>query len=232
MNIKQLFFAVVALGLTSSTSHAVPIQGIYQDILALCDFHPPTSLTHELGNAAIFPPSEAVLINIASTTQTCCVPDDGFPNEFEVTMTNITPFRWSDLYFVVDPGVGIGNVDGLIEDITAPGFHEAFKIDNLGVNNNLVSGDVNNDLIFDIGEAWTFRITNFVAPANLPPFPTFGSPGVFAFSSLGNPNSNASILANQVVPEPGTVALLALGLPFITTRRRSCNQYLLKGQLS
>jgi hypothetical protein len=99
------------------------------------------------------------------------------------------------------------------------------------VNNNLISGDVNNDLIFDIGEAWTFRITNFVAPANLPPFPTFGSPGVFAFSSLGNPNSNASILANQVVPEPGTFALLALGLPFIATRRRSNNQYLLKGQL-
>jgi hypothetical protein len=220
MNIKQLFFAVVALGLTSSASHAVPIQGMYTDILALCDFLPPTMFSHELGDAAFFPPNEAVLINVASSTQTCCVPDDGFPNEFEVTMTNITSSRWSDLFFVVDPGVGIGNVDGLIQDITAPGFHEAFKIDNLGVNNNLVSGDVNNDLIFDIGEAWTFRITNFVAPANLPPFPTFGSPGVFAFSSLGNPNSNASILANQVVPEPATFVLLASVLPFATARRR------------
>lgn len=220
MNIKQLLLAVVALGLISPMSHAVPIQGMYQDILALCDFLPPTLFSHELGDAAIFPPNEAVLINVASTTQTCCVPDDGFPNEFEVTMTNVTSSRWTDLFFVVDPAVGIGNVDGLIQDITAPGFHEAFKIDNLGINNNLVSGDLNNDLIFDIGEAWTFRITNFVAPANLPPFPTFGSPGVFAFSSLANPNSNASILANLVVPEPGTFVLLATVFPFVVARRR------------
>jgi hypothetical protein len=218
---NKLFTLVltVVLGLSSSLAHAVPIQGMYQDIPALCDFHPPTLFSHELGDAFVFPPNEAFLVNIASTNQTCCVGDDGFPNDFEITITNISGFRWVDLFFVVDTNVGIGNVDGLIQDIAAPGFAEAFKIDNVGINNNLVSGDTNNNLVFDLLEAWTFRVTNFVAPANLPPFPSFTSPGGFAASSTNN-GSNASILANQFIPEPSTCVLCGLSLVCLAAHRR------------
>jgi hypothetical protein len=220
MNTKQLTLAlVVALWLSNSLARAVPIQGMYQDNPALCDFHPPTLFSHELGDAAVFPLNEGFLVNIASTTQTCCVPDDGFPNDFDVTITNISGLRWVDLFFVVDTNVGIGNVDGLIQDIAAPGFAEAFKIDNVGINNNLVSGDTNNNLVFDLLEAWTFRVTNFVAPANLAPFPSFLSPGGFAASSTNN-GSNASIVANQFIPEPGTGALIAVALACLTNHRR------------
>lgn len=220
MNNKALALTfAIALSLAPSLAQAVPVQGMYLENPALCDFHPPTLFSHELGDAAVFPLNEGFLVNIASTTQTCCVPDDGFPNDFEVTITNISGFRWVDLFFVVDTNVGIGNVDGLIQDITVPGYAEAFKIDNVGVNNNLISGDTNNNLVFDLLEAWTFRVTNFVAPANLAPFPSFLSPGGFAASSTNN-GSNASIVANQFIPEPSCCVLCAAGLLGFAGRRR------------
>jgi hypothetical protein len=220
MNAKALLFAVIVfLGLTTAVAQAVQVQGVYQDNPAQCDSHPTTFFGHELGDAAVFPSDEGLLINIASTNQTFCVPDDGAPNDFLVTITNITPYSWKDLYFVVDAGVTVGNVDGAIEDTTFPGFNGAFKIDNLGLNSNLVSGDTNNNLLFDPGEAWEFGLTNFVAPASLPPFPIFSSVGHFSASSGSDGVSNASILANRV-PEPTACTLLLAGSAALTVGRR------------
>lgn len=215
MNTKVLLFAViVALALTTSVARAVQVQGVYQDDPAQCDSHPTTFFGHELGDAAVFPSDEGLQINVVNISQYFCVPDDGFPNDFLITITNNTPFSWKDLYLVVDDGVTVGNVDGAIEDTTSPGFNGAFKIDNLGLNSNLVSGDTNGNLIFDPGEAWAFGVTNFVAPASLPPNLLFGSVGHFSASSSSDAVSTASILANRI-PEPATATLFVCGLAVI-----------------
>jgi len=47
----------------------------------------------------------------------------------------------------------------------------------------------------------------------------FDSAGGFSGSSLGYPPSTASILGTQVVPEPSTGLLVALGLMGLARRR-------------
>lgn len=211
--------AILTLLTVSNPAGAILVQGVYQDDPTSCDTHPVTSFGHELGDAAIFPPDEGILVQATNTSTYVCVPDDGAPNDFLVTITNITPFSWKDLFFVADDGVKIGNRDGGIEDTTLLGLNDAFKIDNLGMNNNLIAGDTNNNLVFDPGEAWEFLLTNFVAPANLPPFPILGSVGRFSASSGTDGVSNASIVANRV-PEPGSCALFVVALSLLVGRDR------------
>lgn len=186
----------------------------------LCDSHPQTTFGHEIGDAAVFPPNEAILVQSTNTSNVICVADDGFPNDFLVRITNVSGNSWKDLFFVVDGGVSVGNVDGYIEDTTFPGLNLAFKIDNVGLNKNLIAGDTNNNLIFEPGEAWEFLLTNFVAPANLPPFPVLGSVGLFSDSSNIDGGSNASIVAN-LVPEPAAMAIALAISSGIVLRRRN-----------
>ena len=75
---------------------------------------------------------------------------------------------------------------------------------------------MNNDLVFDPGEFWSFLVTNFNNATLTPPI--LASPGVFAGSST-NPQSNASIVANLVVPEPNAVLIVALGFVTLLCRR-------------
>jgi len=211
----------LCLTLAANMAHAVPVQGIFVDD-PRCDFHPQTTLSHELGNVLSgFPIDEGLDVRI-DPGKVVCVGDDGIANDFAVTITNVSPNSWVDLFFVADEGTLIGNADGSVSDLTAPGFTDAFKIDNLGSNANLVAGD-NGNLIFEPGEAWTFMVANFIAPASTPPFPVLGSVGAFSVSSSGDPLSNASILANPVaVPEPSTTVMTILGLlglPLLTRRR-------------
>ena len=218
-------FAASSLLLSRSLALAVPVQGIFVDD-ARCDIVPQTLLSHELGDInAGFPTNEALAVQVTSGP-VICVPDDGFPNDFAVSITNLTATRWVDLFFSADQGTTIGNSDGRLSDINSPGFYDAFRIDNLGGNSNLISGDTNNDLVFDPGESWVFLVSNFVAPASTPPFPVLGSIGRFSNSSGIDFNSNASILANPV-PEPGTCVLLLLGaagLALLARRKRTVAQ--------
>ncbi len=208
-------------GASMTSAHAVPVQGQYQDS-ASCDPLPTTSFDHELGDfTSGFPNDEALDVKVTNAPLLACVSDDGAPNDFLVEITNISPFSWTDLFFVADDGTFIGNADGSITDLNAPGFTDAFKIDNLGVNQNLVAGDVNGNLIFEPGETWEFLVTNFLAPASLPPFPVLGSVGLFAGSSASDFDSNSSIVANQVpVPEPSSVGLVLIGGMLLTVVRR------------
>lgn len=216
--------AVLLLGLYAGSVLAVPVKAHYIDGPA-CDSYGAQDLTHEIGDAAVFPIDEALLVTVNQSTDPAhftCVGDDGISNEWRVRITNISTVDYKDLFFVVDAGVTVGNADGLIEDVAFPGFTDAFRIDGtvtLGVNNPLVSESGLVDEILQSGETWEFLVTNFGSFAALPP-PFFDSPGGFAFSSAGGPPSNASIVAN-LVPEPASLGLLVVGAALMGLRTRS-----------
>lgn len=210
---------------TPQTAHAVPVNGNYVDD-SRCDASPNQSIPHEIGETTGFPTDERILVVVSAVTNYSCVADDGFPNDFTVQMTNLSQYAYTNLFFVADAGITIGNADGTAEDVlNAPGvFADAFRIDGtvtLGVNNNLIgeSGIVNE--IFEPGETWRFIVTNVGFPANIPPILVFDSVGGFSGGSLGFPPSTASIIGTQIVPEPTTALLLGLGLTAITLQRRA-----------
>lgn len=207
--VSALAVACLVLGVTTSAALAFPVQGQFVDNPALCDTHPTQNFGHELGDITLgFPVDEGLAITSVNTPQVTCVGDDGAPNDFLVTISNISPYPYTDLFLVADDGVTIGNADGAVTDLNAPGFTDAFKIDNVGINSNLVFGDLNNNLVIEPGESWQFLITNLVTPAVTPPFPVFGSIGGFAASSQPDSISNLSILANRI-PEPSSAMLIA-----------------------
>lgn len=206
------------------TAGAVPVNGLYIED-PRCDVQPVQNLPHEIGETAAFPIDERIAVVVSPALTYACVGDDGAPNDFVVMMTNLSPYAYTDLFFVADDGILIGNADGSIADlIGAPGVTaDAFRIDGtvtLGVNNNLLgeSGAVNE--IFEPGETWRFIVTNVFFPASVPPTLIFDSAGGFAGSSVGFPPSTASILGTQVVPEPSTALLMGFGLAGIALGRR------------
>jgi hypothetical protein len=214
--------AVVSTLLIVQSAVAVPVQGEFVDDPTRCDPVPDILLTHELGTGTAadpFPIDELIFADALQTSQVVCVGDDGVANDWEVRIVNLSNNYWKDLFFVVDEGFGVGNADGYAQDLAAPGFTEAFRIDGTvtitGMNDNLLAESGTADEIFEPGEAWSFLVSNFLAPGP----PTFDSFG-FSVSSAGGPPSNASILAN-LVPEPTSLMLLVLGgLPLLARRRR------------
>jgi len=200
---------------------AVPVQAHYVDDLN-CDSHGEQFQSHELGSTVPdFPWDERIQVT-SQAAPSICVPDDGFPNDFLITITNLGSVAYENLFFVVDSGGSVGNYDGYIEDLAGPpgAFEQAFRIDGTvtaGANNSLISESMGADEIFMPGETWQFLVTNFTAPASQPPSPIFGSAGTFAATS-SSPLSSASIVATPV-PEPATGLLVTLGLAALGLRR-------------
>jgi PEP-CTERM motif len=200
---------------------AVPVQGGYTDTAA-CDTNGAQTLTDELGDSAVFPVDESLDITVTQATfpsvNFACVADDGIANEWLVTITNVSNIAYTDLFYVADKGVTVGNADGVVEDLTLLGTADAFRIDGTvtaGVNNPLIAETGPVDEILQPGETWEFTITNLMPFAP----PSFSSVGEFAASSALVATSNSSILARPV-PEPASVGLFALGAAVLGARRR------------
>ena len=224
MTLQRIFLATLLTVLLAGPALAWPVQGQYVDDPTHCDVLPNTLLADELidiSGGAPIPPDEQLAVSVTPTNTVICVPDDGVANDFEVRITNLGPATWQDLFFVADQGYNIGNYDGYVQDLAAPGFTDAFRIDAVGVHQPLIAGD-NGDGLFQPGETWSFLVTNFTAGAVI-----LDSIGFSASSTL-TPPSTASILANPAVPEPGTFVLAALGagglIPLAVRRRRKAQK--------
>lgn len=213
------FAAPAALALLAGLAAANPVQGDYVD-LPQCDNHGIRTAVEELGTHFLFPQNE-LIEGFSSTTQQSACPssdDPNIPNAL-VTMRNLTGRSWSDLFYVADPQTTLSNFDGEAESALAiGGFTQAFRIDAVGMNQNLVFESINADGIFQPNEQWGFIIQDF--------FNGFGRGAHemdaldFAFGSFGSPDSSGSIVQFSV-PAPGSAALLGLGALSIVRRRRS-----------
>lgn len=191
------------------TAVAAPIEATYLSGGA-CDVLPGfVPLTHELGEFGGFPIDELIGSFVVAGPVVCIADDGDVLNDFEVHITNLSPNTWTDLFFVADEGNLVGNADGFVVS-AASGFQHAFKIDSVGINPNLIFESIAADGLFVPGETWGFRVSNFVVTSGPAGFPLFGSVGLGTSDGL----SNASILANQVVPLPAAAWLFgsALGL--------------------
>jgi len=227
-NVSKLIASVAlgaALNFAVPNAGAVPVTGVYTDDARL-DNIPNQTLTHELGEQQFFPPNEAFSVFVSPSVN-YIVPDDGFLNDWNVQINNISGIAWTDLFFVADLGLTIGNADGVVIDVVnAPGVVvDAFKIDGTvtaGVNNSLQNESSTVDEIFSPGESWRFTVTNYHDPnfGTIPPV-LFRAPGIFAGSEpyVVPAISTANILANPV-PEPTSVALIVLAAVVLTRRRR------------
>ena len=217
-----LLAATAGVAMTSAVANANPVAGQFTNDSrgdAIADL----MLNREIGDSALFPIPDGILYHDHRAIQTVGVADDGIANDWLVHITNITGQSFGNLFFVADVGATIGNADGTIADtIGAPGVPtDAFHIDALGTNPNLIMESISPDGIFQPGEQWEFVVTNFNTGTQSFA-PTLISPGEFSGSSPlgGLGGTNASILAT-VVPEPSTLSIVALmALSALRRRRR------------
>jgi hypothetical protein len=188
---------------------ATPVTVTNIDNFDTCD---PLSgvITEELGDSPEFPSDERIASSANDTSLTTCTSDaETLPNA-KVTMTNMTDHTFESVWYVSDPDTNLANVDGLMNG------EEAFKIDSVGINQPLVFESIAFNDIFEPGETWEFLIIDYVNAAALPAS-AFGSAGLVGSASGSDTVSSGSI----VTPEPATLSLLALGLVWLTRRRRS-----------
>jgi hypothetical protein len=199
-----LLVAVVVAG----SAVATPVIQINIDNLSTCD---PLSgvITEELGNAPEFPSDEAIASSTTNTSLTTCTSDnEAIPNA-KVTITNMTAHTYESVWYVSDPQTDLSNLDGAING------QKAFKIDSVGINQPLVFESIGFNDIFEPGETWEFLIIDYVNMDALPAS-AFRSAGL-----VGNASGSDNVSSGSIVtPEPATLSLLALGLVWLTRRRR------------
>jgi hypothetical protein len=212
MKKQMLLVMSLSVLLIAGATHAHPVvvyseDTIDQDPLII------DGPCHELGDS--FPIDELIDSSHAPTEMSSCPeqPDDPLIPNFEVQITNLTDIFWTDLHYVADPETLIDNYDGFIGNAGRDDGTLAFKIDNFDINTPLVGESMNQDLIFEPGETWTFILQDFQNSAGGMPTP-FDSLGI---ASLSGGTSTGSIIA---VPEPATLSLLAVGGLTLLRRRR------------
>jgi len=217
MNTRALALLSAALAVTPLQSQAFPVI-VRSGGPGVCDQLAVPEAMHELGVAPFFPLDELIAARWQPTALTPCprVNDDPAMGNWQVSITNLSGLRWRDLHFVEDGPFIHANYDGFIQG------QRAHRIDAVGANLSLVSESMNADGVFEPGETWDFLVQDWI-----------GNPLAFNFTSPGavgndgvppGSNSTASIVALIATPEPGTLALLGLGLAGLgLSRRRRVN---------
>lgn len=178
-----------------------------------CDLLLVPKIVDELGIPGVFPDDEIIASDAGFTDEIAC-PDSyqnfGVPNSL-VTITNLTPTAFNNLWYVADPQTRFSNVDGFVNG------EEAFKIDAVGLNTPLLSESIAADGIFEPGETWEFVVDNYSNTLSLPPS-AFFSPGAVGTLSGSDQASSASIIATRV-PEPAAAIVVAATLVGLALRR-------------
>jgi hypothetical protein len=221
-SLQHVLTAAISIALGAAVSNADPVSGQFAND-SRGDSIANIQLPRELGDSRFFQISDALIYHDHRVHFP--VPnDDGIANDWLVHITNVSGQAFQDLFFVADAGATIGNADGTVHDaIGAPGvWTDAFRIDSVGTNANLIMESILADGILQSNEEWEFVVTNFNTGVNSL-VPTLTSPGVFSGSSpmQGIGGTNASILGVPV-PEPSTLSILALmALASMRQRRRS-----------
>lgn len=229
--------ACIAVVGWSGTAHANPVTARYVED-DRCDPLEDQTLPEELGTGAVFPVGERITSSFSVTRDFACLghgtDDDAAIPNFLVSITNLTTIAWTDVFFVADHGITVGNADGKING------EDAFRIDSGGFNDNLRRESGPFPGIFMPGETWEFLVVDFAAGGAGPVFGSLGVPS-------DAPGSNASIVARCAfdfgqgqaqfqaldtalacsctlpecqLAEPGIGWMVALGLAFITVARR------------
>jgi len=161
---------------------------VHSDNPNVCDTLVVPSLVDELGNKPPFPNDEWISSSVtdADTTEVACPsnisPTNPQPNVL-ISITNNSPFAFSDLWYVADDFTSITNFDGGVGTT----FHRSFKIDSVisdpaGRNHPLISESfVPANDIFESGETWNFVLDGYIQtePNNMNTLPSdFGTIGV------------------------------------------------------
>jgi MYXO-CTERM domain-containing protein len=212
---------IATIATLSPLAGADPVEGFYRDRPG-CDDHGPLVATEEFGDPSVFGRSQRFEHFSTFTQRSACPAEDdpNIPNVL-VGVTNITNRFLTDLFYVGDVGGGantfFSNVDGLAGQtppaIPLGGF--AFRIDSVGMNQNLIFESMTGDGVLEPGEQWHFIVQDYRNDLGLPADALF-SVGFAGSSPIGG--SSASIV--QFVPTPGATALLGLGGLCALRRRR------------
>jgi hypothetical protein len=200
------------VALKASTAFAMPTSVTHVDIPNCCDFLSVPTNVDELG-AVVFPQNETITATEIPTPIVAC--PSQFNNQIasiQVSITNLTGRSFDHLWYVADPETTITNLDGLVN-----GQH-AFKIDSIGINQNLMFESINANGQFEPGEQWDFVIDGYFNTFGLPPS-QMQSIGVGSFSA-GDSDSTGSIIAAPV-PEPSSCLLALSTLGSLFFRRGS-----------
>ncbi|TFG82993.1 MAG: hypothetical protein E4H19_12210 [Chromatiales bacterium] len=186
--------ALTVSGLLSITNaFAVPLIVTHTDV-PNCDPLFVPQLVDEIGLAVGgFPPGELLASADIGPGPPVCLPSDGPPLDFIVSITNLNAVSFTEVWYVADPDTSISNFDGFVMPLGGT-FLEAFRIDTVGINTPLLFESFAADGVWSPGETWDFVIQDYLNAAGLLPS-ALGSIG------LGSPIplSSGSIIAIPVV---------------------------------
>lgn len=203
----------------AGTAVAEPVDGTYFDMPG-CDDHGPQQFVEEFGDSSAFAPDEVFDHASTFTNLSACVATDSpsIPNAL-VQITNLTGRFLQDLYYVADEGTSFSNIDGGAFGAGSPAIRTpAFRIDEMGMNQNLVFESMTFDGILEPGETWQFIVQDYGNAAGLAPdaFFSVGLAGDSPFA--GTVESSASIVRTEI-PAPASSLIALSGLAMLRRRR-------------